>query len=248
MRVAALYDIHGNLPALEAVLAEVRQLQVDQIVVGGDVVPGPMPRGALDRLLELNLPVHFIRGNGDREVLAALAGEDLGPLPEPVLATIRWTAQRLEPQHQRTLAGWPPSMQLTIDGLGQVLFCHASPRNDTDVFTRTTSEDRLRPLFDGVGVPLVVCGHTHMQFDRTIGALRLVNAGSVGMPFGVPGAYWLLLGPEPELRHTPYGLAHAAATIRATDYLQAEDFAENNVLNPPTEAEALELFAKAEVS
>jgi hypothetical protein len=78
MRVAALYDIHGNLPALEAVLQDVRQADVDQIVVGGDVVPGPMPRETLGRLLDLGLPTHFIYGNGELAILAQMEGARTG--------------------------------------------------------------------------------------------------------------------------------------------------------------------------
>jgi hypothetical protein len=86
-----------------------------------------------------------------------------------------------------------------------------------------------------------------MQFDRMIGKTRVVNAGSVGMPFGAPGAYWLLLGPEVQLRHTPYDLEKAAERIRATSYPQAEDFAARNVLQPPSEKEMLQAFRKAEL-
>ena len=128
-----------------------------------------------------------------------------------------------------------------------MLFCHATPRNDTELFTRLTPEDRLLPVFAGIGAALVVCGHTHMQFDRTVGTLRVVNAGSVGMPFGEPGADWLLLGPGVELRHTPYDLRRAAERIRGTDYPQAEEFASRDVLRPRSEAEMLELFGKAEI-
>jgi diadenosine tetraphosphatase ApaH/serine/threonine PP2A family protein phosphatase len=131
--------------------------------------------------------------------------------------------------------------------LGEVLFCHATPRNDTEIFTRSTGEDRLAPVFAGVDAAVVVCGHTHMQFDRAVGALRVVNAGSVGMPFAAPGAYWLLLGPEVELRHTPYDLEAAARRIRGTSYPQAEDFAARNVLRPPSADEMLERFSAAEL-
>jgi diadenosine tetraphosphatase ApaH/serine/threonine PP2A family protein phosphatase len=128
-----------------------------------------------------------------------------------------------------------------------VLFCHATPRSDTEVFTRLTPEDRLLLIFAGLNLPLVICGHTHMQFDRTIGRVRVVNAGSVGMPFGEPGAYWLLLGPNVELRHTPYDLTKAAARIRDTNYPQAQDFAEHNILHPPSEEKTLKAFAKVEL-
>jgi predicted phosphodiesterase len=169
MGIAALYDIHGNLPALEAVLREIRAGGVDQVVVGGDVVPGPMSREMFECLLNLN-----------------------------------------------------------------------------EIFTRLTPEERLAPVFAGITASVVVCGHTHMQFDRMAGGVRVVNAGSVGMPFGEPGAYWLLLGPGVELRHTAYDLASAAQRIRQTDYPDAEQFAAKYVLHPPAEKEMLELFSRAE--
>ncbi len=258
MRVAALYDIHGNLPALEAVLQDIRQADLDQIVVGGDVVPGPMPRETLGRLLDLDLPSHFIYGNGELAILAQMGGERTGSVtywgttsrarpPESIVEIYRWTAAQLQPDLEPVLARWPKTLQLEIDGLGQVLFCHSTPRSETEVFTRLTSEDRLLPIFEGLNAPVVVCGHTHMQFDRMVGRTRVVNAGSVGMPFGEPGAYWLLLGPDVQLRHTNYDLAKTAERIRATSYPQAQEFADHNVLQPPSEKEMLGAFSKAEL-
>ena len=247
MRVAALYDIHGNLPALEAVLEEIRNADVDQIVVGGDVLPGPMPRDTLDRLLALDVPARFIRGNGDRAVIEDLIGASVGALPEHVRPLVRHSADQIDAERQRQIASWPETLHIEIDGIGDVLFCHATPRNDTEIFTRETPEARLLPVFKGVTAQLVVCGHTHMQFDRTIGAMRVVNAGSVGMPFAEPGAYWLLLGPDVQLRKTAYDLLQAAEIIRATDYPQAEDFAAHNILEPPSERKTIEAFTKVEL-
>jgi putative phosphoesterase len=245
MRVAGLYDIHGNLPALEAVLAEIRQAGVDRIVVGGDVLPGPLPRETLAFLLDLDIPVQLIQGNGDRAVLEERAGTCT--LPEAFRGGVRHSARALLPEQERWIASWPKTLRVEIPGLGEVLFCHATPRHDTEIFTRLTPEAPLLPVFAGVDVPLVVCGHTHMQFDRTIGGIRVVNAGSVGMPYGEPGAYWLLLGPEVELRHTLYDLQGAAARIRGSDYPQADEFAAWDVLQPPSEAEILERFAPVEL-
>lgn len=247
MRVAVLYDIHGNLPALEAVLADVRAANAHQIVVGGDVLPGPLPHETLDCLLGLDLPVRFIHGNGDRVVLAHMRGTEPAEVPEQFRETIRWNAQQLTPEHATVLAGWPATLRLEIAGLGDVLFCHATPRNDTDIFTRLTSEASLLPIFQGIDADLVVCGHTHMQFDRMIGDFRIVNAGSVGMPYGKPGAYWLLLGPAVELRHTTYDLEKAATRIRATTYPEAENFAASSILKPPSESQILELLTKAQL-
>jgi predicted phosphodiesterase len=247
MRIAALYDIHGNLSALEAVLDEVRAAGVDRIVVGGDVLPGPMSVETLTRLLDLPVPTQFIQGNGELAVLAALEGRDAYALPKPVQEIIRWTAQQLPGEHARLLAGWPKTLRLEIPGLGGVLFCHATPRNENENFTRLTPEEVLLPLFEGLHAAVAICGHTHMQFDRMVGNTRVVNAGSVGMPFGDPGADWLLLGPDVELRHTDYDLMHAAELVRGTKYPQAEEFATRYVLQPPSEEEMLKVFSRAEL-
>jgi len=248
MRVAAIYDIHGNLPALEAALQEIRQEKVDHIVVGGDVLPGPMPRETLECLRNLDAPAHFIYGNGEVAVLQQMAGNEPSAVPQAFRPIIRWNAQQLDPDHQQWLSTWPKTVTLEIADLGSVLFCHATPQNENDIFTRLTPKDRLLPVFERLTAAVVVCGHTHMQFDRRIGNARVVNAGSIGMPFGQPGAHWLLLGPDIQFRHTAYNLAHAAERIRATAYPQAEDFAARNILNPPTEQEMLEIFTRVEIS
>lgn len=247
MRVAAIYDIHANLPALQAGLHDIRRVGVDQVVVGGDVLPGPMPRETITALLGLDLPVRFIHGNGDREVLARMRGTETGAVPEQFREDMRWVAEQLHPEYEALLASWPSTVNVQIPGLGEVLFCHATPRNDTEIFTRLTPEHRLLPVFAGLDVPVVVCGHTHMQFDRTIGSIRVVNAGSVGMPFGAPGAHWLVLGPDVELRHTTYDLAEAAERIRQTSYPHAQDFAANSVLQPPSEGATIEGLTRVEL-
>jgi predicted phosphodiesterase len=254
MRVAALYDIHGNLPALEAVLDDVRSAGVDRIVVGGDVLPGPMPNETLALLLGLEIPVQFIYGNGERAVLAQIAAADSGavaywgtvsgePLPEPLQDVLRWTGRQLRPAYVELLRGWPGTLEIDHPGTGRALFCHGTPGSETAAFTRLTPEDCLLPVFAGLDGRLVVCGHTHMQFDRMVGTTRVVNAGSVGMPFGQPGADWLLLSPDVELRHTSYDLASAADRIRATGYPQADDYARRSVLAPPSEEEMARAFA-----
>ncbi len=163
-----------------------------------------MPRETMARLLDLKIPTQFIYGNGDLAILAQLQATNPGdvtywgtsgdaPMPEPFRETMRWTARQIA-EYRDTLARWPLTVTLEIDGLGTVLFCHATPRNETEIFTRVTPEERLAPVFAGVEASVVVCGHTHMQFDRMVGPLRVINAGSVGMPFATTGADWLLLG------------------------------------------------------
>lgn len=242
MRVAAIYDIHGNLPALEAVLEEIRHEDVDRVLVGGDVVPGPMPRETVATLLDLSVPVDCIRGNGEHDLLAFHRGETPTRVPERLHDAMRWVAGELPPEQLSELASWPATRRLEIPGLGEVVFCHATPRDDFEIFTRLTTEDRLRPIFESTGADLVVCGHTHMQFDRKVGTVRVVNAGSVGMPFGDPGAYWLLLGPDVEFRRTRYDFAAATERVRATGYPQASEI---ELLRPPSWAEMLERFEAA---
>lgn len=246
MRVAALYDIHGNLPALEAVLEEARQAGVDHLVVGGDVLPGPMPRECLQLLRSTGLPIRYVYGNGETTSLDARRGGNLENVPETFRAGISWSAAQLPDEDAAAIAAWPLTTRLVIDGLGDVLFCHATPRSATEIFTRLSPEEHVRPMFDGVDSGLAVCGHTHMQFDRTVASLRILNAGSVGMPFAEPGAYWLLLGPGVEFRQTGYDREIAATRIRLTSYPGAADFAMRSVLHPPSEEEMLALYAKAD--
>jgi putative phosphoesterase len=246
-RIAALYDIHANLPALEAVLEDVRRARVDEVVVGGDVLPGPMPVDTIAALRSLDVPVRYIMGNGDREVLEHARGVETDwyrRAQESWRVPVAWTATQLTRADVDVVASWPPTCRAQIEAIGRVLFCHATPRNDTDCFTRLTRDEVLLPLFNGLDAEVVVCGHTHMPFERVVGSVRVVNAGSIGMPFGAPLAYWLLLGPRVELRRTAYDLAAAAARIRSTPYPQAEHFAHNHVLHPPSEESMLPLFTE----
>ena len=242
MRVAAVYDIHGNLPALEAVLADVDEARADLVLVGGDVVTGPFPSETLERLSGLGDRAYFIRGNADR-VLLEDVGEPAVPSPWPERQA--WTRAQLTDDQRRLLAILAHTVAREVGGLGEVLFCHGSPRSDEEIITRATSPERLSEILSGVEQRLVVCGHTHVQFDRMIDGVRLVNAGSVGMPYeDEPGAYWALLGPDVGLRRTEYDLERAAAAIRASGFPGADEFADEHVLHPAGADEATEQFER----
>ncbi len=243
MRIAAIYDIHGNLPALDAVLQEIDRENPDLIVVGGDIASGLLPRATLERLIGLGEKARFIRGNADRELVACFDGDLRDPrVPDASWEETRWAAAQLDRAHRDFLAHLPEHAIVAVDSLGDVLFCHGSPRSDEEILTIATPDGRAGAVLAGVAQHVVVCGHTHMQFGRYVGAVRVVNAGSVGMPYGEPGAYWASFGPEVRLHRTPYDLDRAAELIRGSGHPQAHEFATHHVLVPPTAAEAIATF------
>jgi putative phosphoesterase len=229
VRVAALYDVHGNLPALEAVLAEVEREGVDQIVVGGDIASGPpLPRETVE--LVRSLPnARSIRGNADRLHDPQFGGD----------SGLEWLLGQLDEEQVEWLGNLPFSA--ILDG---TLYVHATPQDDESVITELTSDERLAELLAGVEERRVVAGHTHMQLERRVGDVLFVNAGSVGRPYeGRPGAYWALVGGDTvELRRTDYDLERAAERVRASGHPMAETLAAENVLVVPSRAEALAAF------
>lgn len=245
-RVAALYDVHGNLPALEAVLAEVDAAGVELIVVGGDVANGPMPAGSLDALGAARQPARFVRGNGDRQLADAYDRLPAPPGLPPELAELqRWAAEGLTRAHRDALAGYESTVVVEVEGVGSVCFCHGSPRSDEEILTELTPEPRLAAALDGVPEAAVVCGHTHIGYDRRWGRHRVVNASSVGLPYeGRPGAYWALLGPDVSLRRTPYDLETAVTRIRATGCPGVEETFVDTLLHPPERVETAEYFER----
>ena len=205
MRVAVLSDIHGNLPALEAVLADVEREAVDAIVVPGDTAHGPWAVEVFDVLAERG--ARFVRGNADRGVIEREAR--YGPLSA-------WTADRLGERRLAAVAAWPLTLEVEVDGLGSVLVCHSTPESDEAIYTRITPDDELVEIFSGVEADVVLCGHTHSQYDRRLSnGPRVVNPGSVGLPYeGRRGAFWAVLGPEVEMHRTDYDVEATVAAIR----------------------------------
>jgi diadenosine tetraphosphatase ApaH/serine/threonine PP2A family protein phosphatase len=151
-------------------------------------------------LLDLEIPTRFITGNCERVVLAALAGGDISEVPVAYQDQVRRAAAQLDERCLDAIRSWPKTCALTVDGIGDVFFCHATARNDREMFTADTPDPEVAAMFDTVKAPLVICGHTHIQFDRRVGSRRIVNAGSVGMPFAPPpGGEYLLIGPNIDL-------------------------------------------------
>jgi putative phosphoesterase len=229
VRVAALNDIHGNVPALEAVLADPRLDDAEAILVGGDVVHGPFPAETLDALEALGERVRFLRGNADRLVLEGTDDIQL------------WCRGELGNARAARVAAWPQTLSLEVDRLGPVRFCHATPRSDDELVTRITPEDEVADVLEGTEETVVVCGHTHIQYDRRVAGWRLVCAGSVGWPYeGRPGAFWLLLGPDVVHMRTEYDVHQAAELIRKSGYPDLEGAVEP--LLEPRDPEAVSSY------
>ena len=242
MRVAALYDVHGNLPALEAVIAELEDERVDLIVLGGDIVSGPFPRETYAAYRALGDAAVALRGNVERAFLEIKSG-----IREPAAGAAGdpWVVEQLTDDEIETLGALPEQLVLDVDGLGAVRFVHATLHDDEELFTEATPDDVLGEMFAGADTAVVVCGHTHMQLDRVVGGTRIVNAGSVGMPYeAAPGAYWALLGEDVELRRTEYDLEATAERIAPLSWPTAESFVRENLLTVPTREEAIDVFER----
>ncbi|SEN45716.1 phosphoesterase, MJ0936 family [Amphibacillus marinus] len=228
MRVAAIYDIHGNLSALEAVLTEINKNHVDRVIVGGDLVWGPEPRQVMELLLKQKDEFLFIRGNADREV----ATRYTKGLDELTAKLNNWCADQLSPHQLSFLNNLPEKLSLNIDGLGEVLFVHGSPRSDEEAIRVSTTEGEIESMLTSTTQEIIVCGHTHIQFDRVVANKRIINPGSVGLQSRATGACWALLGPEIELKMTQYDVKKANARILKSSAPYKKEFAKH-YLNPP---------------
>jgi predicted phosphodiesterase len=218
MNVLALYDIHGNLDALEAVLGDPQTEQPHAIVVGGDVVPGAFASECLSLLRTQSLPVHWLRGNGEREVAdAAARAVDPGSIAPDAIPEL--TAAQTATTLDADTAAWLGALPTTID-LDGVLYCHASPRRDDEMLTRISPAEAWRDALGGVTADLVIGGHTHQQDDRRIGGVRFINAGSVGLPYeGDPAARWVWISDgTPQLASTVYDGAAAGRRMLAAGW------------------------------
>jgi predicted phosphodiesterase len=214
VRVAALYDVHGQRVALEAVLADVEREKVDAIVFGGDLFLGPQPAETAE--LVRSVEAGFVRGNCDRE-------------PD------EWTRSKLDDE----MIAWSQAWPLTVE-LDGTLYCHASPKSDMrPILTDASPPERFEEALEGVDARLVVAGHTHMQFRRD----RWANAGSVGWAAEDDvAAFWGLVSDDVEFRRTPFDVERAESEILASGWPEADSFVAENLRTPPSRAEATAWF------
>ena len=241
--VAVLSDIHGVLPALDAVLAEPAVRAADRIVLTGDIAAGPQPGEVLDRLIGLGDRVTWVRGNADRELIELARGavDDVG---DPIA---HWAAKQLGADHLDRLASLPLSVLLEVGGFGPVLFCHATPRDDAEVVVVDSRLERWAEVLAGLPdeVMTVVCGHTHMPFARLANRRQIVNPGSIGMPYGRAGAHWALLSEGAvELRRTAYDVPAACASVCAESaYPDIAEWTDYFLNSRASDADALAVMA-----
>ncbi|GGD78866.1 metallophosphoesterase family protein [Paenibacillus nasutitermitis] len=246
MKIAALYDIHGNYPALHAVLKELESIEPDILFIGGDIVSGPMPLQTLQTLRNFTGNVQMIRGNGEREVAEVLEGKTIPFLDKKGIEKQKWVAKQLTSSDRQFLASLPETKVLTANGLGEILFCHATPHSDEEIFTPLTPDEHVKTLFHSVEQPFIFCGHTHLPFVRKIDDKQIINPGSVGMPYtGNPGAYWALIDENGfELKYTSYDLEEASKAILKSGDPEAEEFIENYIKNTMQEDQAINMIEK----
>jgi predicted phosphodiesterase len=233
MRVAALADVHGNAPALAAVLAELEHDQPDLVVFCGDLTWGSLPQETLELVRGLEFPARFVRGNADR----AVGADTESPRAQ-------WMASLHSDDDLAFLAGFEATVTVDVDGLGPVCFSHGSPRSDIECVTERTPLDRVREFMAGRDERVVVTAHVHVQYDRRLDGLRLLSPGSIGLPYeGTRGAYWALLGTDVELRRTDYDVEAAIERMRSTGDPSVEQIAEI-MRRPPSRDDAIERAEK----
>jgi putative phosphoesterase len=242
-RVAVVGDVHGNVPALAAVLDELRGENVDLVVWTGDLSWGAEPTAALDLVRALDLPSRYVRGNAERFLLELRDGKVETPRERESWMLEQHTRDDLE-----FVASFEHCQSVDVEGLGATYFCHGSPRTDEELLTAGTPEERFLAATSGIAEHVLVTGHTHAQYNREVAGIRAINPGSIGMPYeGRPGAYWALLGPDVELRRTEYDVATAAARLRESGFPDVEPVVEM-LVTPPSAAEMIEHAERLEFS
>jgi protein phosphatase len=215
LRVALISDLHGNLPALETVLAELDDDRVDELVCLGDVAVGPYPSETIARLRGLDC--HVVQGNWD-DWLAHGIPELEGEQGAMLVDQGRWWGAKLSADDRAYLDALPATLELPFDA--EALYCfHGSPRSHSDAITPETADDRLESLLGDRQETLLAGGHTHLQFTRPYRHSIFINPGSVGLPFN----RWPPRDPNPVLPWAEYALLESrdgevAVSLRRVDY------------------------------
>ncbi len=245
MTVAVISDIHGVLPALEAVLGEPAVCSADIIVVLGDIAAGPQPNEVMERLLSIENQVLWIIGNADREMVELRRGLR-GGIPD---AIAQWAAGVTTEEHINILESLPQTVDLNVEGLGPTIFCHATSRSDDEIVLVDSRYQRWGEVFANVEprIQTIVCGHAHMPFVRLWGGRLVVNPGSVGMPYGRSGPHWALLGPGVSLMRSAMDLDLACRRVCETSKFPGiDEWADYFIRGKASDEEVMSLFGRSD--
>lgn len=223
MRIAILADIHGNLPAFEAVLDHIAQQNVDQIIIAGDIVNGSPDSDKCWRLAKsLNCPM--VRGNHERYVF------DYGtPNADPAwvserFSSVRWVIAQLTDDERQELADLP--MALRLPELPDLLITHASPRSDQDSLKAYTLDHAVAEMFGSVAEQTIVRGHNHLEYTHNWRGKEIITVGTAGHPLDGNSAarYSILERQDKRWHHTayaiPYDLERTIQRFHETNYLE----------------------------
>lgn len=181
MRIAFISDIHGNLTALQAVLADIKKQGADQTICLGDTISlGPQPRETLNALRDLN--TIYIMGNHDEAILDPEKAPDL-EITEHLIPDLYWCREQLTMKDFEFIKSFQSSHEITFPNGVQLLAFHGSPLSTTDIIQATTSETLLDKYFAGQAASVFIGGHSHIQLFRRYGKKLILNSGSVGNAF-----------------------------------------------------------------
>ena len=214
MRIGLIADIHGNLFALDAVLAELQREQLDELICLGDVAVGPQPGETLARLRDAGCPV--VMGNWDAYFLSGFPGSG-DEVARMLVEMGEWWAGKLSAADRAYIESFEPSLERALDGTRLVAF-HGSPRSFEEFIFATTPDEELEQMLDGCHAPLLAGGHTHFAMVRRHQGTLLVNPGSVGLPFVDQRAHPMRINPWAEYGIVDLDGGRLSVDLRRTSY------------------------------
>ncbi len=182
MRIALISDIHGNLVALQTVLADIKTARVDQIVCLGDVAAnGSQPREVIEHIRDLGCPI--VRGNTDDWFLVPQTFDPNSERERRLMTMLNWAMEKFSPADFDFMRTFQPTIQTPLDNGATLLCYHGSPQANADVILSTTPDDELARMIGDRRATVLAGGHTHQQMLRRYLDAFVVTVGSIGMPF-----------------------------------------------------------------
>lgn len=216
-RIGVISDPHGNLPALEAVLAELEREELDGLVCLGDVAVGPQPAETLARVRGLGCPI--VKGNWDEWFSEGIPAAEPGNEIAKKLVEIGefWVAQ-LSAADLEAMRGFVPTVELDLGGGATALCFHGSPTSNLEGIYSVTPDEALEQILGAARAPVLLCGHTHLQMLRRYGTSVVVNPGSVGLPFSDWAPHTIRIAPWAEYAILGWDDGRLRLDLRRTTY------------------------------